>query len=486
SSLAHVRYSRGDFADAERLHREALRLTRARHGNRGVEVASRLQALGAFLDFTSRPEAAEPLLEESLTMLRRTYGDNHPLVVNGIVALGDAQSSNSHFAAADSTFREGLRIARALYGQEHPTVADLIARLGTVQVDQRKLEAAEPLIREALAMRVRLLGEQHPDVQLARTDLARLLEEQVRYPEADSLLNQALLARRSVLGDSSPAVAATLVDLGYSAANQDNWAGAIERYREALPIWRAAGIADNEVETQAQLGWALYKLGKLDEAEPILTEVLVRRRAMYGEGHRMVGDAYEKLAGLAVARGNIARAESLSVLGLEIRRTVFGPQSPAVAGQLQNVAFMREKQNDSSGAIVFLRQSLAMTHGFRPENDPNLLAIQQWLAIDLCATGAVAEGDSLLRAAIAVAPRDSTLSIPYRLRGSLGYCLALQRKFSEAEPLLLEAEAGLRALPSATLSHRELAITRLVDLYERWGKAAEATEWRGRVAVSQH
>ena len=481
ATLAHIRYSRGDFADAERLNREALRLTRARHGNTGVEVADRLRALGTFLSFTGRPEEADPLLQESLDIMRRTYGDNHPLVVNSMIALADARQGHSDHAGSEAVFREALPIARSLFGQEHPTVADILGRLGELMIFQRRLEEADTLLRETLAMRVKLLGDQHPDVQLARVSLARLLGAQQRYAEADTLLKLALAGRRAALGDSSPAVAATLNDLGMLALNREDWAGARERYSEALPIWRAAAVADEEVHTLAQLGWAFYKEGKPDDAEPILTDVLARRRAMYGEGHRLVGDSYEKLAGVALARGNVAQAESLSISGLEIRRTVFGPRSPAVAGQLLNVAFMRERQSDTSGAIPLLRESLAITQEGRPETDPNVVYAQQWLGVDLCATGATAEGDSLLRRAVAVTPLDSTRSLPYRVRGGLGYCLMRQDRFGEAEPLLLQSESGFRGLATATPAQKTMTIARLVSLYERWGKPAEAAEWKTRL-----
>ncbi len=479
-TLADVRYQQGRNAEAEKIYRQALSLTRARHGNAGLQVAERLRSLGNFLTYTDRPKEALPLLEASLGILRQTYGDIHPRVVDALVALSDAQMNMSDAPGAEANVRKALPIARTIYGQAHPAVANVVSRLGTALMQQRKLEAAEPLLREGLAMRVKLLGEQHPDVQLARVELARLFQAQGKYSDADTLLTAALRARRAVLGETSPAVAATLDDLGQLAERREDWAGAAQRYRESLPIWRAAHIEDQEIQATATLGWALAKQEKFDEAEPLLLDALARRRARYGDNHWSVGDSYEKLAGIASGRGNFAKGESLSRAGLDIKRTLYGPKSPLVAYQLLNVAYFREQQNDTSGAISLVRESLAISQATRPATDLNVIAAQRILAIDLCATGAAAEGDSVIRAAILHGPADSTQALTHRLRSTLGFCLTRERRFAEAEPLLLQAESGLRAIPRGSAKTPSLVITWLVSLYEQWGKAAEAAAWKAQ------
>ena len=480
TDLAHALYSQGKFAEAEQVYRQALGLARSRHGNTGAVVAERLQSLGTFLSYTSRLQEAQPLLAEAVEVLRATHGSDHPSVVNALVALSDVQTGERQFAAATASLRDALPIARKLYGDEHPVLANVYSRLGSVLISVGKQEEAEPLIRDALAMRLKLLGDQHPDVQLARVDLARLQQAKGRFADADTLLKQALAARRKVLGEASPAVSATLGDLGYLEMLREDYPASARYYRESLPIWRAAGIEDEEVGALGQIGWALQKQGKFDEAEPILRDVVARRRARFGDKHFTVGDAMEKLAAVVFGRGNPALAESLSVAGLDIRRTVYGPRTPQVAGQLQNVSFFREAQGDTSGATPWVRESYDIYRALRPPQDPAVLNAQRLLAIDLCATEALAEGDSLIRAAIAQSPLDSAQVLPYRLRGAWGFCLTRQRRFAEAEAPLLLAESGLRALLPGAARHRATVVTWLVHLYEQWGKPEQAAEWKGR------
>ncbi len=479
ATLADTRYKAAANADAERLYRESLRLTRRRHGNSGPIVATRLYALGNFLGFTERAAEGEALLREALTMRQAALGAVHPEVLAAMVSLADVTRYQRRFPQSEAMMREALPVAGTLYGTSHPMIANVQSRLGTVLDAQGKREEAEPLLRSALDMRVRLLGERHPDVQLSRTELGRLLQLVGRYDAADSLFTAALSARRAELGATSPAVAASLTDLGYLARMQSRWVVAEQRYRESLPIWKAADIFDMADDAQAEIGWALLKQERFADAESMLNDVLAQRRARYGDKSFQVGDAYEKLAPIYSARKDFAKAESLTLIGMEIRRAVFGPRAIQVAGAIQNVAFLREAQNDTAGALPALRESLDLYSSLRPAADISVIAVQRWLATDLCTTGAAAEGDSLAQVALSNAEKDPASSMPFRLQGVRGYCLVQRRQYAQAEPLLLAAEGGLRTLPSATPAMRAEVARWLVRLYEGWGKPADAARWRG-------
>lgn len=483
SGLADIRYQRGKFGEAEALYREALRLARARHGDSAIEVADRLGSLGSFLSYTARAKEAKAPLEEALAIVRRTYGRLHPRVVNALVSLSDAQAYLPDYAGAEATLREALPIARVVFGPAHPEVANILGRLGSALMAQQKLAEAEPLLRDALAMRISLLGESHPDVQLARVELARLLVSRGRFGEADTLYNDALRARRSVLGDSSPAVASSLGDLGNLEMDRENWAAAEACFREAIPIWHAAKVESEEVYTWSQLALTLRQLGRLDEASTILSDVVKRNRALYGENHWTLGVNYQTMAEVATARGRPVEAESLSVLSLGIARAAYGAHSAQAADQLIRLANTIEARGDTARAIPVIRESLAMVAAVRPASDPNVVLRRRLLALDLCATGALVEGDSVIRTAIATAPSDSTQPVRYRVASGLGFCLMRQRRFAPAEAALLEAEAGLRRIGStAAMRYRAQAMTWLVQLFDQTGKPDQAATWRRRLA----
>jgi non-specific serine/threonine protein kinase/serine/threonine-protein kinase len=478
SELAYMRYTAGDISGAERMYREALRLAIQRHGDAGIYVSARRYHLGRFLLWNRRPAEAIPLLEASLKTVRATYGDTYSSTLSSMLALADAKKAGTDYKGAELLYRECLAISKKLYGEEHVNVASVEINLAEVLGNLRKLEEADTLMTAGINRRIRLLGEPHFDVALGRTALARLRQQQSRFPAADTLLRQALAGRRAALGDSTPAAGSSLNDIGYNLQLMGKWAEAEQSHRQALVIFRRVkGLEREETDALAHIGWTLSKQpGKLAEADSILGQALHRRRAQEGEGTVLVGDTYEKLAGIAVARNELARAESLTVAGLEIRRKVYGPKSPSVAGQLLNVAFMREKLNDTAGAIPALREALAITLAVRPATDPTVLYNQMWLATDLCMTGKVLEGETMLRDAIPNVPADTTRTMPWRLRSSLALCLAKQNRFEEGDSLVVTAADQIQRVPNASAEIRAQVLARAQQFYTLWGKPERAAE----------
>jgi hypothetical protein len=64
----------------------------------------------------------------------------------------------------------------------------------------------------------------------------------------------------------------------------------------------------------------------------------------------------------------------------------------------------------------------------------------------------------------------------------LGECLMAERRYQEAEPLLLRGRASLEAARGSSGDPRVVQATRrLVALYEARGDAARAAEWRAKL-----
>src|SRR5262245_10422055 len=76
-----------------------------------------------------------------------------------------------------------------------------------------------------------------------------------------------------------------------------------------------------------------------------------------------------------------------------------------------------------------------------------------------------------------------------------GAALLAQKKYAEAEPLLLEGNRGMKGRAARIVAsdrvvpnpHGELtvALERLVQLYDAWGKPDEAAKWRNELAAQK-
>jgi hypothetical protein len=103
------------------------------------------------------------------------------------------------------------------------------------------------------------------------------------------------------------------------------------------------------------------------------------------------------------------------------------------------------------------------------------------MGLALVDLGRSREAEPLLRESLAL--RRQALPAGHWLIASsqsvLGACLTAERRYAEAEALLLRAQAALaesRGNGEPTLDARR----RLVALYEAWGRPGKAAAWRAR------
>jgi hypothetical protein len=71
----------------------------------------------------------------------------------------------------------------------------------------------------------------------------------------------------------------------------------------------------------------------------------------------------------------------------------------------------------------------------------------------------------------------------------LGEALLEQKKYAEAEPLLLEGYEGMKTreaqIPPESRSRRTRALERLVRLYEAWGKKDKEARWQKALEAAE-
>ena len=139
-------------------------------------------------------------------------------------------------------------------------------------------------------------------------------------------------------------------------------------------------------------------------------------------------------------------------------------------------------KGDYDGGEALHRQALALrrkqfgeTHHGRPRAIRNLADLF-YAKGQYCRsrTAAAASARRLSKVAPAGALDDSIAA-----RSHLGACLTKLKRYREAEEQLLPAYAGLKAArgaPARTLTRK--AVSRLIELYEAWGKPDQAAPYR--------
>jgi eukaryotic-like serine/threonine-protein kinase len=339
-------------------------------------------------------------------------------------------------------------------GADRVDVAQTLHDLGTVLADKGDYTAAAPRLEQALAMRRRLLGYDHADVAVTLSELGRVYQDLGFNHRAEPLQREALRIRRTVLGEDHRETAVSLSDLA-SVLRLD---------------------------------------GDLAGAETLLTRCLEINRRTRGEIHPNTSATLHDLGLIAAARRDNAKAEATLRRALDIARRTLGEKHPIVATTLNSLSHVLVAQGRPEDAAAALQDALTIA---RPAlgGDHQLVAIYAInLALVQLSLNRAAAAEQLLQEALPIRTRapqlvpsrrrtiaDDDWSIA-RTRVLLGASLVAQRRYADAEAVLLEARRELDAQPRPQPRDVKATMTGLVQLYEAWGKSEAAAAYRARLA----
>ena len=180
---------------------------------------------------------------------------------------------------------------------------------------------------------------------------------------------------------------------------------------------------------------------------------------------------------------------------LDIARKTLGERHAVVARTLNSLSHVLAAQGRSQEAAAALQDAMAIA---RPAlgGDHQLVAIYaiNLASVQLARNQAVA-AEELLREALPIRARAPEL-VPSR-RGAiseddwsvattkalLGRSLVAQRRYADAEVVLLDARRELDLQPQPSARDVTATNTALVQLYEAWGKREAAVTYRAHLAV---
>jgi tetratricopeptide (TPR) repeat protein len=391
----------------------------------------------------------------------------------GLVRAKEAERAAHSEAAKAKAINEFLQ---STFYSAHPSLGG--GRQMTV-VDA--LAAAVPKIDTAFP--------DQPEIRAAvETTIGRTYLDLGLYAEAEPLLRRALTNRRQVLGPRHADVGESLYNLGALAFMKGDHDAAQARYEEALSLYRRLfGDDSMEVaETMNDLAIVLEE-GKADYdgARPLLERALAIRSAHLGERHRDVAQAINNLGMLHYRKGDLDEAERLFRKALAINRDLLGADHIEVASGLNNLALVLRDKGDYDRAAELFEQTLAIDRRVLGEQAPQVGDTLNNLGADLMKAGRAAEAEKTFRGALdihrkSLSPEHFQIATTENL---LGGALIALRRFPEAEPLLTGSYTRIRAQFGPEHPRTRAAQKRVVQLYEAWGKADKAREWRAKLAT---
>jgi hypothetical protein len=269
---------------------------------------------------------------------------------------------------------------------------------------------------------------------------------------------------------------------------QGKYREAVERNQTLLELSRRVRGADHPetLTVMHNLATGYHVLGDDARAVPIATDVVERRGRVLGPEHLLTLSSMDQLALEYSGLNRNRQAEMLFRQVLDTEQRTLGPHHPERLTVMNHLAALYSKEGLYAQTETLqteiaeaTRQALGPEHRSTLLNQVNLAFTEHLLHQD-------AHAEDMLRGVLSVF--QSRLADDwqrYRCESVLGETLAAQRKYAEAEPLLISGYQGLlqrkSKISSDSLVNLENAGQWLVAFYRETNRPAKAAEWQTRI-----
>lgn len=426
---------------------ETLPLTKAKLGPDHPDTFAIMNNLAAIYLDTGRPDLALPLSEESLRLMKAKLGPTHPSTLTSMVTLAAGYRAAKKLDLAVPLLEETLKLSKEHLGPDHPDTLHSMSFLALGYQDSGKLDLALPLFEETLKLRKAQLGPSHPDTLASMNNLASGYQAAKKLDLALPLLEETLRQMKAKLGPDHPATLTGMNNLsaGYFAAGKLDLA--LPLLKDTLDIMKVKFGPDHPstLSMMANLATFYKTAKKLDLALPLYEEMLKIRKAKLGPDHL---DTLKSANSLALAYLESQRSEEALPLFEDyvqgMRKQSKG-SDPGFASQLAVFSQELLKFGLFVPAEPYLRECLTIREAAQPD---------EWTT--------------------------------FNTKSLLGGTLLGQKKFAEAEPLLLAGCEGMMQrkdlIPPAGKIRLPDALDRLIELYTATDKPEEAKRWQAERA----
>jgi eukaryotic-like serine/threonine-protein kinase len=433
----------GLYSEAQEQVQRAMDLRRRVLGEKHRDTLASMHKLGVLDWYRGKYAEGEPLLTKVLDARTRVLGQEDPDTLSAMNDLALLEWYRGEYAQAEPLFTKALEIRRHVLGQDHPDTLSTMNDLAGLYVHQGRYTDAEPLLGKVLEVRRRVLGQEHPNTLLSMNNLAVVYWDEGAYASAEQLLTTVLEIKRRVLGLEHPETLSTMNNLGGLYRDQGKYAAAEPLFTKALDV-RQHKLGQEHPDTlisMNNLGLLFVYQRKYAQAESLLAKVLEVRRRVLGQQHPDTLLSMNNLAMLYAHEGKYAMAEPVYVKVVDLERHVLGAEHPRRLASMNDLGGLYLKQRKYAAAERLLREAL---------NSHDKGKTQTW--------------------------------VRYNCQSLLGASLTGEKKYAEAEPLLLSGYEGMLQRKATIPWERRSVLNNgsewIIQLYENWRKPDKAAEWR--------
>lgn len=352
AELAIALREAGQFEESDRVFEQALDVLRHSQEPKSEAYAQLLVDLGRLEIFRSNMQQARGHLNTGLELMIEMKGRDHPEVGAILLELATVLLWEDELGTAEKTVRRAAEIykssavlhpdritadyrlaeilfsqgrineaaplfervlgaQRLLYGS-NGTVADTLGSLAQIRIAQNNSKDAETLIQEALTAHKGSGSTPANKIGYLQTMLATIWMGQSKFTEAEILLRDTLdLFAKSLPPDHQYVASAEhylgecLLENGKLVDAESILTAAMNRWKRTdAPAWRSARSANT-------LGEALFRQGRMQEAERYLVTSFQALNAHAGADQDTKNKARERIARFYTDRGQRGKLDQL-------------------------------------------------------------------------------------------------------------------------------------------------------------------------------
>jgi eukaryotic-like serine/threonine-protein kinase len=434
SLLGRTAWLQGRYPDAEKLCDEALQIQRRVLGPLDLDTLDSMYNLGTVYYLQGKYPQAERTYSQVLDMRRRVLGPENPDTLASMGNLAIADYAQGKYAQAEALDRQILAIDRRVLGPEHPNTLKIMNNLGNALVAEGKNTEAAQILGQTVEIRRRILGPEHPDTVSSAYNLSIVYQLLGEFPQAETLANQALAGWRRVLGPEH----------------------------------------QNTLNAISNLANVYYSEGKYVQSETLQGQALEIQRRVLGPDHPDTLLTMAAQGETYTADGKYAQAEVLLTHALEAQRRVLGSDHPYTLTTLSDMATMYQWQGRYDQAETYAAEVFARRQHVSGLDNPDTMQAAADLALVNLSQRKFDQSEPLAREAFEFDSKERPDDWQrFHAESLLGASLAGQKKYAEAEPLLIEGYRGmLQREDHVALANRydlRLAHAWIVQLYRDWG-----------------
>jgi tetratricopeptide (TPR) repeat protein len=447
NNLAQTYLSAGRYPDAVRLL-ERVRDAAVRTLGPGDPLTLLVGSnLAAAYVYSGRFADAVRLLEQARDVVVEKFGPEDPYTLTTLGNLGTAYNKSGKVAEAVRLLESVRDVQTKTLGPDHPDTLLTLHNLARAYDDAKGPSEAARLFERVRDAAVRTFGADHPFTLGTLTGLASMYQRTGKRPEAIRLLESVRDVQVKALGADHPHTLSTLQYLAVAYRDADRLPEAVRLY-ERVRDGRTKALGTDHPDTLVtshHLAAAYRDAGRLPEAIRLYEEVVPAARRYFGPADPPTVYATHRWAEVLGQAGLAAREAEVRGDLLAVERTLYPADDPRLASSLAALGLCLQKAGKPAAAEPVLRECLAIREKKIPDN---------WLT--------------------------------FSARSLLGGALLGQKKYADAEPLLLAGYEGMKTreakIPRIGKPRLPEAANRLVELYDAVGKPDKAAAWRAERA----